>query len=245
MTEFDKQPFEELMETAIALHGQRQYGAALEVSKSAYDMASDYSSEKGRAARDIGARCARLGRIDEAEKWANEAYFIHYNLLQNAAEPTREAYRDRAASAMYVGVNGLRKAIDARRTGQGYDDTGWTIFLMRQTMTDLGKSKSLASGINQKFDQYEINASRRVSLAESVIGHRKSGRSMGAHAVRLAFMSESPRLDTSANLDKAQRLRAKAKAFAGGVAALGVGILMSEKAGRRQNLALKLAYKTL
>lgn len=243
--EFDKQPFEELMGIAVELHGQGQYGAALEITKSAYDMAPDYSSEKGRAARDIGARCDRLGRVDEAEKWANEAYFIHYNLLQNAAEPTREAYRDRAVSAMYVGVNGLREAIEARRTGQEYDDTGWMILLMRQTMTDLEKAKSLASGINQKFDQYEINASRRVSLAESVIGHRKSGRAMGAHAVRLAFMSESPRLDTSSSFNKAQRLRAKTKAFAGGAAALGVGILMSEKSGRRQKLALKLADKTL
>ncbi|MGH7238645.1 MAG: hypothetical protein ACREHG_01125, partial [Candidatus Saccharimonadales bacterium] len=163
-------------------------------------------------------------------------------------EPTREALRERSVSAMYVGVNGLRKVIRTMREGQQPEQSVGLGVLekMRQTLSDLDRAKTLASGVNQKYDQYEINASRRVSLAESLIGDRKKGRAIGMRAVRFAFISESPRLDTSeAGLNTKGRLQAKAKAFIGGVSALGVGTLMTNKLGRRQQLALKLADRML
>lgn len=244
--EFNKTEFENLMDEAVQHHNRGEYDFALALSTEAYLMTPDDSFEKGRAARDNGARCDRLGRLNDAEVWTHEAYFVHNDLVRSMERPTREAYREFSVSAMYVGVVGLRQAISAKRNGQEYNDLGWAVLAMRQTLSNVEKAKNLASGINKKFDQYEINASRRVSLGESVIGSRKTGRALGAKAVRLALMSESPKLDTTNHdLDRSKRARAKLKALAGGVAALGVSILMPSKPGLREQLALTLADKAL
>lgn len=248
MPEFDKQRFEGLMSEAVVLHNDGQYGAALTLSRLAHDIAPQGSSEMGRAARDNGARLDRLGRSDEAEQSALEAYGIHNHIVEGMDEPTREALRERSVSAMYVGVNGLRKVIGVMRDGRQAEQPLRDAVLdkMRLTLADLDRAKGLASGINQKFDQYEINASRRVSLAESLVGDKKKGLAIGAHAVRFAFISESRRLDTSeTGLNTKGRLHAKTKAFIGGVTALGVGVLMTDRPGHRRQLAVKLADRML
>lgn len=243
MTEFYKPYFEQLMVEAVRLHNQGQYESALALSTEAYEIAPDNSFEKGRAARDNSARYDRLGMAADAEEWAMMAYQTHDGLVKTEG-PTREALRERAVTAMYVGVSGLRKAMVAKRNGQAIDASA--LSFMKQTWSDIAQAKAQAEGINQKVDQYEINAARRVSIAESLLGDRKKGLAIGARAVGLAFMSESPRLDTTnPNLTTIQRLRAKTKALIGSVAAVGVGILATPKPGRRHNTAWSLADRTL
>lgn len=245
MSEFDTPLFEQLMGEAVRLHGKQQYEAALTLSTQAYDMAPDNSFEKGRAARDNGARCDRLGRSDEASAWAEEAYAVHDGLVQSMEHPTREAYRERSVSAMYVGVSGLRKVMRARREGQAVDTTT-PLEAMRQAWSDLKAAKTQAQGVNQNVDQYEVNAARRVSMAESLLGSSKSGLAIGARAIGLAFWSESPRLDTSnPNMTRGKRGKAKVKALLGGLSAVGVGLLAATQTDRGMQLATALADKTL
>lgn len=245
MSEFDKTTFEQLMGEAVNFHVQQQYEAALAISTQAYEMAPDNSFEKGRAARDNGARADRLGRTVDAERWAEEAYSVHDGLVKTMPEPTREAFRERAVSAMYVGVSGLRKVIQAERAGVEIDVTR-PIDAMRQTWSDLQAAKAQATGINAKIDQYEINASRRVSMTESLVGKKKLGMTLGVRAVALAFWSESPKLDTAnPNLTIKQRAQAKTKALLGGVAAVGVSVLSSLGNNRSRQLALRVVDKTL
>jgi len=246
MSEFGRPQFESLMSEAVRLHGEGQYEAALASSTQAYKMAPDDSLEKGRAARDNSAHCGRLGLIDDAGWWALEAYTIHDGLVQSMDEPTRKAFRERSASAMYVGLIGLRKAIQSMRGKQGGIDSS-TITYMRQAWSDLRAANSLApSGINRWVDQYGVNVAWRVSLAETLLGDRKKGFAIGARAVGLAFMSESPKLDTSnPNLSTKQRMRAKVKALVGGVAAVTVSSLASPKDNRRHQAALALADRML
>ncbi len=247
--EFNKEQFEAFMNDGVRLHNLGEYEAARGQSLEAYNMAPNNSLEKGRAARDISARYDRLGQNDEAERWANEAYDIHNALVISTEPPNRDAYRERSTSAMYLGVMGLRKVIKARLEGTDAQPnlTSFVEDKMAQSWSDIQTAKRQAtSKIDQKVDQYEINVSRRVSMAESLVGHRNIGLQIGAKAVFLAFASESPRISTSnPELSQQDRLRAKAKALAGGIAALSVGILASPKGNRRQQLAYKIASRTL
>ncbi len=242
MAEFDTVTFEDFMARAVALHGDGEYEAALALSTDAYDMAPDATFEKGRAARDNGARCDRLGRRGEALQWALAAYEVHDNLVREVG-PTRGALRERSVSAMYVAVHGLRREVQAKREGVlPTDPDRTTLPATWQTWSDLQAAKKQASGINRWVDQYEINAARRVSIVESLMDNRKRGFGIGLRAVGLAFMSESPRLDTSnPNLTPRQRTRAKSKAFVGGLAAVAVGVLASPHPNRRQRAAYELA----
>jgi len=247
MTDFDREKFEALMGNAVNMHIGHYYEDALAASTEAYEMAPDNTFEKGRAARDNGARCDRLGRTKEAEKWAKEAYAIHDGLVNSMVRPSREALRERSVSAMYVGVNGLRNVL-----GYGipldYQTTEPSpVDYMRQTWSDIGEAKAMApTVIDQLVDQYEVNAVRRVSIAESLMGNRRRGLSLGIRAVGLAIMSESPRLDTSnPNMDGKLRTKAKYKALLGGVAALGVNLLAAKESTTRRKLALMIADKTI
>jgi hypothetical protein len=266
MPEFDKLAFEQLMGEAVHLHNERKYNDALALSTQAYEIAPENSYEKGRAARDNSARYDRLGDEEASERWATEAYAIHDGLLQETlqqiggltagsprqevirrAQLTREAYRERSVSAMYVGVNGLRRSIrDLRARGQ-HESANDAVNYLRTTWSDLKDAKTLApKHIDGQIDQYEVNAARRVSMAESLFGNHKTGLAVGIRAVKLAFWSESPRLDTAnPNMTNKQRLRSKAKAFLGGVAAVGVGILSTRRTDRGMRLAATLADKTL
>lgn len=81
-------------------------------------------------------------------------------------------------------------------------------------------------GDNSKAEQW---ANRAFSLHNSLINDAKS-----------------PKLDTHApNLSIQQRLKAKAKALAGGVAAIGINMLTTYSPGRRRSLAVKIANEVL
>lgn len=236
------------MNEGVRLHNLREYEAARDKSLDAYALAPAMSFEKGRAARDTGARYDRLGQSEEAMRWANEAYDIHNQLVYSSSHRSREVYRERSVSAMYVGAMGLRKIIHARLEGVKTEaDLDAPLTKMRQSWSDIQLAKKLAESFKDKrVDQYEINASRRVSMTESLIGNRKAGLQIGARAVRLALASESPRMSTSTpGLPRRARLQAKVKAFVAGVKALGVGVIASPKSNRRQRLAYKITDKTL
>jgi len=243
MAEFDKPQFEFYMSQGVDLHMQKQYDQALNFSIKAYEMAPEISLERGRAARDISARYDRLGRTDLSETWASEAFLTHDDIVKEEKEPSREALRERSVSAMYVGVNRLRQFIKAeQKLRYGQIDGDNPRDYMRLTWSDLKAANELGNAV--WIDQYQINAIRRVSISESIVGSRKKGLGLALGAVALGCMSESPMLDTSApNLSTRKRFEAKAKAVAGGLLALRVSIVSIPKQSNK--LALKLADKAL
>lgn len=245
--DFDKTRFEELMNDAVAQHAAGRYEDALALSVRAYEIAPPESPEKGRAARDNSARCDRRGNTRAATRWAFEAYSIHDGILTDMGnQPTREAFRERSVSAMYVGVSGMRRTINALREGVVAGDAADTLRYMRKTWSDLYEARYRADGINRYVDQYEINAARRVSIAESLIGKRSRGLAIGAKAVGLACMSESPLLDTSnPDISVEQRLNAKKKAFVGGLASVAIGLLTLTGTMRARQRAVSLADRIL
>lgn len=233
------------MRESVELLHEGNFKDALDANITAYNIAPDNSSEKGRAARDAAARYDRLGNTSEAQIWATEGFAIHNDIVEADDSPTREAYRERAASALFVGVVGLRSAIHARQSGKAVEDTGFLAYL-RSTLADLKAANAQAEGINQQVDQYQINAVRRVSMAESLFGKRKSGGMLGLQAVALAFMSESPKLDTAnPTLTLRERLSIKKRGILGGIAALGVAVLASSHNDTAEKFALRVADKTL
>lgn len=242
MKSFDKQAFEELMQRSLHLQRQGLHEEGLEANTEAYMLAPDNSFEKGRAARDSAARLNRLGRLDEAESRALESFTIHNTLfLEMGKNPSREAYRERSVSAMFVGIAGMHRAIRTKQNGEPVEDTKFIDYL-RSTLEDLEQAKSQAESVNKIVDQYQINATRRVSMAESLFGERKSGAILGLRAVALAFMSESPLLDTTnPSLTFRERVSVRKHALLGGVAALAVNILAFSRKDKRQKLALKIA----
>lgn len=241
------QTFESVMSHAVRLHDAGEYSAALVLRRDLYDNLDPTSQiERGRVARDVAASYDRLGNSQDAEIWAKRAFSIHNAVIYNAETfqgTGRNEHRERSVSAMYLAVVGARKAIESGasfKSAVGSD----AVKLIELARADIDKALSLSDG--QKTDQYEINLSRRESIIESLFGDDEKGWSAGWLAVRLAFMSESPRIDThTPGLSLQRRLKAKAKALAGGIAAVGINMLTTYKDSRRRDLALKVAKKVL
>lgn len=242
MAEFDKPQFEFYMSQGVNLHNQKQYDQALGFATLAYRIAPEDSSERGRAARDMSARYDRLGMFEDAESSADVAFDIHDRIVEGMNEPTREALRERSVTAMYVGVGGLRKVIKARLDHQSISSDECRD-MMRLTWSDLKDANRQASGLSRYIDQYQINAARRVSISESIVGSRKKGLGLALGAIALGFWSQSKMLDRSdPDLSTKKRFEAKAKAVAGGGLALRVNVLAILLETR---LALKFADKAL
>lgn len=250
--EFDSARFESLMDQAVVRHNIGQYQEALDLSYEAFCITPADSSEEGRAARDISARFDRLYYPDCAYVWAKEAFRIHDGIvseeLGNERQPSREAWRESSVSAMYVGVNGLRRIIRARKQylpSEKYQKESDK--MMVTAWFDIKRAKRQAPRwIDRQVDQYEINAARRVSIEQSLIGKRSRGLKIGAKAVALAFMSESPLLDTTNHkLSFKDRMKAKGKALLGGLGAVGVGLLSLSRDAERPIIAYEVADRVL
>lgn len=248
MTEFDPDMFQSLMAQASQAHNIRDFPNAIKYSSQASNIAPSNTLEKGRALRDIGAHYDRLGRYSIAKKYADEAYAIHEQILQGAAQqhPSREVYREHSVSAMYVGIYELRSAIRMKRE-RNLGEVPEGLASMRKILLDLALAKELAPyGINKKIDQYEINALRRISMAESLYGNKTLGRKQAIRAIGIAALSESVRLDTSNhNISRKERLKAKAKAFIGGLAAIGISCTTTDQNSWRRELSCNIARRTL
>lgn len=101
-----------------------------------------------------------------------------------------------------------------------------TVETFRYGLKKLEDSHEHADGLNSKIGQYYINFTARASYAETLASNKKRGLALGVRAVRLAFWSESPQLDTTnTSLSKKERYKTKARALVRGIGALAVGIV--------------------
>lgn len=212
--------FGKLSESTAQATRDGSYFLAATLAIMAYNITSD-PSEKARMARDAGNAYRHLGKYEEAEKWLTEAVNQHETLAEQ--EPNRSTLRELGASAAMLATMQLsRIASDEFDTPKNNTETVETF---RYGLEKLEDSHKHADGLN-RIDQYDINFTARASYAETLAGNKKRGLALGVRAVRLAFWSESPRLDTTnTSLSKKERYKTKARALVRGIGALAVGIV--------------------
>lgn len=212
--------FGKLSESTAQAIRDGSYLPAATLATMAYNTTSD-PSEKARMARDAGNAYRHLGNYEKAEKWLTEAVDQHKTLAEQ--EPNRSTLRELGASAAMLATMQLsRIASDEFDTPKNNTETVETF---RYGLEKLEDSHKHADGLN-RIDQYDINFTARASYAETLAGNKKRGLALGVRAVRLAFWSESPRLDTTnTSLSKKERYKTKARALVRGIGALAVGIV--------------------
>lgn len=229
--------FGKLSESTAQATRDESYPLAATLAIMAYNITSD-PSEKARMARDAGNAYRHLGNYEEAEKWLTEAVNQHKTLAEQ--EPNRSTLRELGASATMLATMQLsRIANDETDTPENNTETVETF---RYGLEKLEDSHEHADGLNRKIDQYDINFTARASYAETLAGNKKRGLALGIRAVRLAFWSESPRLDTTnTSLSKKERYKTKARALVRGIGALAVGIVAPVNRRAAKTLVRKLS----
>lgn len=213
------------------------YSLAATLATMAYNTTSD-PSEKARMARDAGNAYRHLGKYEEAEKWLTEAVNQHETLAEQ--EPNRSTLRELGASAAMLATMQLSR-IASDETSDTPENNTKTVETFRYGLEKLEDSHKHADGLN-RIDQYDINFTARASYAETLAGNKKRGLALGVRAVRLAFWSESPRLDTTnTSLSKKERYKTKARALVRGIGALAVGIVAPINRRAAKTLVRKLS----
>lgn len=228
--------FKDYSRSAVQAIRDGFYSLAATLATMAYNTTSD-PSEKARMARDIGNAYRHLGKYEEAEKWLTKAVDQHKTLAEQ--EPNRSTLRELGASAAMLATMQLsRIASDEFDTPKNNTETVETF---RYGLEKLEDSHKHADGLN-RIDQYDINFTARASYAETLAGNKKRGLALGVRAVRLAFWSESPRLDTTnTSLSKKERYKTKARALVRGIGALAVGIVAPVNRRAAKTLVRKLS----
>ena len=228
--------FGKLSESTAQATRDGSYSLAATLAIMAYNITSD-PSEKARMARDAGNAYRHLGKYEEAEKWLTEAVNQHETLAEQ--EPNRSTLRELGASAAMLATMQLsRIASDEFDTPKNNTKTVETF---RYGLEKLKDSHKHADGLN-RIDQYDINFTARASYAETLAGNKKRGLALGVRAVRLAFWSESPQLDTTnTSLSKKERYKTKARALVRGIGALAVGIVAPVNRRAAKTLVRKLS----
>ena len=229
--------FGKLSESTAQATRDGSYSLAATLAIMAYNITSD-PSEKARMARDAGSAYTHLGDYEKAEKWLTEAVDQHKTLAEQ--EPNRSTLRELGASATMLATMQLsRIANDETDTPENNTETVETF---RYGLEKLEDSHEHADGLNRKNDQYDINFTARASYAETLAGNKKRGLALGVRAVRLAFWSESPQLDTTnTSLSKKERYKTKARALVRGIGALAVGIVAPVNRHAAKTLVRKLS----
>ena len=187
---------------------------------------------------ELGNAYRHLGKYEEAEKWLTKAVDQHKTLAEQ--EPNRSTLRELGASAAMLATMQLsRIASDEFDTPKNNTETVETF---RYGLEKLKDSHKHADGLNRKIGQYDINFTARASYAETLAGNKKRGLALGVRAVRLAFWSESPQLDTTnTSLSKKERYKTKARALVRGIGALAVGIVAPINRRAAKTLVRKLS----
>ena len=228
--------FGKLSESTAQAIRDGSYIPAATLATMAYNTTSD-PSEKARMARDAGNAYRHLDNYEEAEKWLTKAVDQHKTLAEQ--EPNRSTLRELGASAAMLATMQLsRIASDEFDTPKNNTETVETF---RYGLEKLEDSHKHADGLN-RIDQYDINFTARASYAETLAGNKKRGLALGVRAVRLAFWSESPQLDTTnTSLSKKERYKTKARALVRGIGALAVGIVAPVNRRAAKTLVRKLS----
>ena len=211
--------FPSVMEAVLKAIREKDFEQAAILASLAYNLAPNLS-EQARAARDLSAAYRHQGDYDESEKWATEAVEQHKALVEE--EENRSTLRELGASVATLGTLQLQRIV----TDPSYDNqenSQRAAENLSKGLRYIEESREHAADKDRKIDQYDINFTARTGFAEALAGDTKRSLALGARAVRLAFLSESPKIDTSnPNMAIEERFKAKARALTRGVGAVAV-----------------------
>ena len=211
--------FPSVMEAVLKAIREKGFEQAAILASLAYNLAPNLS-EQARAARDLSAAYRHQGDYDESEKWTTEAVEQHKALVEE--EENRSTLRELGASVATLGTLQLQLIV----TDPSYDNqenSQRATENLSKGLRYIEESRKHATDKDRKIDQYDINFTARTGFAEALAGDTKRSLALGARAVRLAFLSESPKIDTSnPNMAIEERFKAKARALMRGVGAVAV-----------------------
>lgn len=211
--------FPSVMEAVLKAIREKDFEQAAILASLAYNLAPNLS-EQARAARDLSAAYRHQGDYDESEKWATEAVEQHKALVEE--EENRSTLRELGASVATLGTLQLQRIV----TGPSYDNqenSQRAAENLSKGLRYIEESREHAADKNRKIDQYDINFTARTGFAEALAGGTKRSLALGARAVRLAFLSESPKIDTSnPNMAVEERFKAKSRALVRGIGTFAV-----------------------
>lgn len=211
--------FPSVMEAVLKAIREKDFEQAAILASLAYNLAPNLS-EQARAARDLSAAYRHQGDYDESEKWATEAVEQHKALVEE--EENRSTLRELGASVATLGTLQLQLIV----TDPSYDNqenSQRATENLSKGLRYIEESRKHATDKDRKIEQYDINFTARTGFAEALAGDTKRSLALGARAVRLAFLPESPKIDTSnPNMAVEERFKAKARALMRGVGAVAV-----------------------
>jgi hypothetical protein len=241
MNDFDPEVYRGLEQQRQIQHYAGQYEGAAGLAEQMYDYAPRDSVEQGAAARNACAAYDRLGG-SQGIWWGEQAYRIHAKLF--AADPSDELRRERAISAVYVGVSNVQAIRYGREAG---------LPEYRELVEEaLGRFRTAAADFAELrrsrgyLDQFEINGTRRISIGESFVGSRLAGLRAGIQAYKIAKHSEQWANPTSSpSLVWYEREAAVKRARRGALGAIGIAGLVMVSPRRRNRLLLKAVDKAL
>ncbi|MDB5182704.1 MAG: hypothetical protein JWO47_488 [Candidatus Saccharibacteria bacterium] len=153
----------------------------------------------------------------------------------------QEAIRERAASGMYVGSLALRQAINMEQAKEPHEEhSNKALKYLRGAITDINEYERYHRGT---IDQYRINMTGRVALAEGLYGEKSMGIKLGLSQLALAPVSENAGIAPFIlHMPFPDRWKARAKAAARGAGAIGATLLSYRPA---RGLALRVADRVL
>lgn len=211
--------FPGVMEAVLKAIRKKEFGRAAILASLAHNLAPNLS-EQARADRDLSAAYRHQGDYDESEKWATEAVVQHEALVEE--DKNRSTLRELGASIATLGTLQLQRiATDPSYDNQ--ENSQRAAENLSKGLRYIEESREYTTNKNSKIDQYDINFTARASFAEALAGNTKRSLALGARAVWLAFLSESPKIDTSnPKLSITERFKAKARASVRGVGTVAV-----------------------
>jgi len=252
------------MAEALELHVKKDYKEALRVRLEAHELVTGrqfttdeeqfiadvrqgvgvdnylFQSDLAGNARNIAATYERLGNDDEAERSIQVALALHKS-LEGKIKDEAYLYREEAADEVYFCALALKRAIKGEQSNQEeivQEFSKKAVRYGRQAKESFDNAEwvdpEAKNREKHELHQYELNATRRLSMTESLYGNGRRGFELGVQALRGAKYSEKDNPEI--------RETAVRKARKGALAALAINLCTSVGA---RKLALKMAEKAL
>ncbi|GEM_PF-1192138 len=237
-----KADFDRLMLDAAKYHSSGDYIEAVARRLEAYELTSEDSLDRGKAARDVATSYSKLGLVDDADKYAKEAYDIHKSFVELSEIPSTEHMREFRTSAFCRAVNCYREYVEAKNSGINIEPLkSQAIGYIREAWYGLDDGEPYS---RPKVSQDDIDMIAGVAAIEARVGDIYTALELGATSIPLAFMSESSKLGAiRTNLDKSEKIKSKKRALFRGIGSLAVGVMSLRKNKKVGLLANKLSLK--
>jgi hypothetical protein len=246
----------ELLADSVTAHGSGDMMAAAELRMEALDyLAEDDPRRPGALAAYAFTRRLTKDPLDDLIDFAEAAYDQGRGITfdRNRTDADRVIAREELSTvALHLGVLCARKGIEHYQSGEKDDAEREYNYAWEKILEASAGAREIAYDKKQGsqfLHQWQINTARREAAVTALNPETSSWRalSLAVKAVAMSPFSESQRFVAGANPNSlpAHRVRAKAKSFAGGIAAGVVCALTLIPTEKGQDYAQALAKNKL